>query len=107
LDNGWPGWARCPATPPLPGSPTFSETNHSPLLITGFGQSITVAGYAKQVITNGYGGKYAYLEQYSDAAYTIDASGNATTNSTGLLSPYGEFFSMQPGPPPSSVSPHY
>jgi len=84
--------------PPLPGSPTFSITNTSPLLITGFGQPITVSGWAKQTIANGYSGKYAYLEQYFDQAYTIDANGNITTNIAGLLSPYGEFFPTQPGP---------
>ncbi|MEI6780220.1 MAG: alpha/beta hydrolase, partial [Verrucomicrobiota bacterium] len=95
----WPGDGPLggPA-PPLPGSPTFSVTNTSPLLIIGFGQPITVSGWAKLAITNGYSGKYAYLEQYFTNAYTIDASGNLTTNSAGVLSPYGEFFPMQPGP---------
>jgi hypothetical protein len=84
--------------PPLPGSPDFSVTNTSPLLITGLGQPITVAGWAKQEITNGYSGKYAYLEQYFTNANTIGPNGVAKTNSAGLLSPYGEFFPMQPGP---------
>ena len=53
------------------------------------------SAWAKQAITNGYSGKYAYLEQYFTNAYTIDANG---TNSAGLLSPYGEFFPMVPGP---------
>ena len=52
--------------PPLPGSPDFSVTNTSPLLITGLGQPITVSGWAKQAIVNGYSGNYAYLEQYFD-----------------------------------------
>jgi len=84
--------------PPLPGSPDFSVTNTSPLLIAGFGQPYTVAGWAKQQINNGYSGKYAYLEQYFDRADTIGTNGAATTNSAGLLSPYGEFFPTQPGP---------
>jgi Alpha/beta hydrolase of unknown function (DUF900) len=84
--------------PPLPGSPTFSVTNASPLLITGLGQPITVSGWAKQTIVNGYSGKYAYLEQYFTNALTIGADGKPTTNSAGLLSPYGEFFPTQPGP---------
>ena len=83
---------------PLPGSPTFSVNSTSPLLITGLGQQITVSGWAKQQISNGYAGKYAYLEQYFDKAYTIGANGNMTTNSAGILSPYGEFFPTQPGP---------
>jgi len=73
-------------------------TNTSPLLITGFGQPITISGWAKQRITNGYTNKFAYLEQYFDQAHTMDANGNVTSNSAGLLSPYGEFFPMQPGP---------
>jgi hypothetical protein len=80
-------------TPPLPGSPSFSVTNASPLLITGFGEPITVSGWAKMAIANGYPGKYAYLEQYWDYAHKIDS-----TNQTGLLSPYGEFFPTEPGP---------
>jgi len=86
------------ARPPLPGSPDFSVTNTSPLLIAGFGQPYTVIGWAKQQINNGYSGKYAYLEQYFDRADTIGTNGSATTNSAGLLSPYGEFFPTQPGP---------
>ncbi len=102
LSAGYSGWSGSgplsgPA-PPLPGSPTFSPTNTSPLLITGFGQPITVSGWAKQTITHPDNGKYAYLEQYFDKAYTIGSDGVATTNEAGLLSPYGEFFPMQPGP---------
>jgi hypothetical protein len=85
-------------SPPLPGSPFFAATNISPPLITGFGQLITVSGWAKMAIANGYSGKYAYLEQYWDKAYKIDTNGIATTNQTGLLSPYGEFFPSEPGP---------
>ena len=84
--------------PPLPGSPTFSVTNTSPLLITGFGGPITVSGWAIADHHKSYNGKYAYLEQYFDKAYTMGTNGVATTNAAGLLSPYGEFFPMQPGP---------
>ena len=94
----WDNYTQTGPAPPLPGSPTFSVTNTSPLLITGFGQPVTVSGWAKQAIANGYSGKFAYLEQYFDQAYTIDANGNVTTNSAGLLSPSGEFFPMQAGP---------
>ena len=83
---------------PIPGSPDFTSAAASPLLIAGFGQSILIAGWAKQEIVNGYAGKYAYLEQYFDKAYTIGTNGVATTNSAGILSPYGEFFPTQPGP---------
>jgi len=89
-----PNW---PA-PPMPGSPSFSVTNTSPLLIAPWGQEFIVSGWAKMAITNGYSGKYAYLEQYWDKAYKTDTNGLATTNQTGLLSPYGEFFPTEPGP---------
>jgi hypothetical protein len=82
--------------PPVPGSPDFSVTNTSPLLIAGVGQPITIASWAKMAITN-YPGKFAYLEQYFDKAYVIDTNGVATTNQTGVLSPYGEFFPTEPG----------
>jgi pimeloyl-ACP methyl ester carboxylesterase len=87
-----------PARLPLPGTPDFSVTNATPVLIAPFGQLYTVAGWAKQAITNGYAGKFGYLEQYFDQAYTVDTNGVATTNVTGLLSPYGEFFPTEPGP---------
>jgi hypothetical protein len=84
--------------PPMPGSPDFTVTNQSPLLIAPWGQLFTVSGWAKQAIANGYPNKYAYLEQYFDSAYMIATNGDMTTNSAGLLSPYGEFFPTQPGP---------
>jgi hypothetical protein len=84
--------------PPLPGSPSFSVASTSPVLITGIGQPIAVSGWAKMAITNGYADKYAYLEQYFQQALAIDANGNVTTNSAGLLSPYGEFSPTLAGP---------
>jgi hypothetical protein len=49
-------------------------------------------------VTNGYVNKYGYLQQYFDKAYRIGNNGTITTNETGLLSPYGEFFPTEPGP---------
>jgi Alpha/beta hydrolase of unknown function (DUF900) len=83
---------------PLPGTTGFSETNPSDLLIVGVPGNISVAGYAKLALANGYPGVYAYLGQYFTNAYQIDDNGNVTTNTTGLLSPYGQFFATQPGP---------
>jgi len=92
----------------LPGQSGFSTTNQSRLLITGVGQGfapnvnglayLTIAGYAKMAVQNGYNGVYGYLQQYFDEAYQIDANGTVTTNTTGILSPYGDFFATQPGP---------
>src|SRR5206468_2343500 len=53
----------------------------------------TVSGWAKMAIVNGYTNKFAYLEQYFDKAWKF-----GTTNETGVLSPYGEFFPTEPGP---------
>jgi hypothetical protein len=84
---------------PAPGTPGFTPTNTPPLLIAGMnGWSFSVMGWAKQTIQNGYSGKFAYLEQHFDRAYTEDTNGVATTNSAGVLSAYGQFFPTMPGP---------
>ena len=86
-----------PDYPPQPGTPDFSATNSSPPLIAPVGEYYQVIGWAKQAILNGYSNKFAYLEQYFDKVYTM-TNGVATTNQTGILSPYGEFFPTEPGP---------
>jgi hypothetical protein len=83
--------------PPLPGSPDFSVTNTSPIIIGSVGQPLAAAGWAKQQISNGNTNKYAYLEQYFDKAYKMNLDGAISTNETGVLSPYGEFFPTEPG----------
>jgi hypothetical protein len=84
--------------PPLPGSPDFMVTNTSPIMIASFAQPMTIAGWAKQRIVNGYEGKFGYLEQLFDHAVCLGPNGQPTTNSAGTLSPYGEFFPTMPGP---------
>jgi len=82
----------------LPGMPGFLTTNKSQLLIASVGQrDFQVACYAKLAVTNGYSGVYGYLGQYFDQAYQINTNGVVTTNTTGILSPYGQFFPTQPG----------
>ena len=94
---------------PLPGQDGFSPANTSGAMITsvgipvvnsygGFNSYFAVAGYAKLAVLNGYPGVYAYLGQYFDRAYQMDSNGNVTTNTTGILSPYGRFFATEPGP---------
>lgn len=96
---------------PLPGMTNFSTSQTSDLLIAPVGVSILndsgyfypqneiqINGYAKLAVLNGYPGVYAYLGQYFDQAYEIDDNGNVTTNTTGVLSSYGQFFATQPGP---------
>jgi hypothetical protein len=82
---------------PVPGSGNFSPTNTSDLLVVPVDGSIGVNGYAKLSVQNGYSGVYGYLGQYFDKAYKI-TNGIVTTNTTGVLSPYGNFFATEPGP---------
>jgi len=82
----------------IPGMDGFSPTNKSRIMIMPVGREIKIAGYAKLAIQNGCSNKFAYLGQYFDKAYTTDTNGIATTNTTGVLSPYGDFFATQPGP---------
>ena len=84
--------------PVVPGNPLFSVTNTSPLLITSVGDaSFQVASYAKLAMTNGYSGVYGYLGQYFASAHLLGTNGVANTNSTGVLSSYGNFFATEPG----------
>ncbi len=83
---------------PLPGNYKFSPTNQSQLMIAPVGSTIHIAGYSKLEVTNSYyNGVYGYLGQYFTNAFAIDASGNSTGKSTGVLSPYGDFFPTEPG----------
>jgi hypothetical protein len=80
--------------PPLPGESDFNVTNSTQLLIAEIGESnYRLAGWAKQTIQNGYANKFGYLGQYFEKAQK-----QGTTNKTGILSPYGEFFPTEPGP---------
>ena len=75
----------------------FNITNQTPALMVGsIGQPMILGGWAKYSI-QGSSGKYAYLGQYFTNSFLLDANGNATTNSAGILSPYGEFFPLQAG----------
>ena len=83
----------------LPGMPDFSPTNQGQLMIATVGDPyFQVAGYAKLAVLNGYPGVYGYLGQYFTNAYEVDTNGIATANTTGVLSPYGQFFATEPGP---------
>ncbi|MGA3283354.1 MAG: alpha/beta hydrolase [Verrucomicrobiota bacterium] len=89
-----------PAAGKLPGMASFSPTNTTTSkFIGGVGQYMPkIVGYAKLAVTNGYSGVYAYLGQYFDQAYIENTNGVATTNSAGLVTPYGDFFPTYPGP---------
>lgn len=82
---------------PRPGEPDFSPAAASPLLIAPFGQPLFLNAWSREGLLNGYTDKFAFLEQYFDKAVLCDNNGNPTTNSAGILSPYGEFFPTMPG----------
>jgi Alpha/beta hydrolase of unknown function (DUF900) len=82
----------------LPGVTGFSPTNAQPLMVATVGQPYQIAGFSKQIITNGNTNKPVYISQYFDKAYKVNASGGVTTNQTGILSPYGIFLPTEPGP---------
>lgn len=82
----------------IPGNAAFSPTNITQLLCAGFGQPVQIAGYAKQQLLNGYSGVYGFLGQYFEYSYTMGTNGQPTTNSAGIISPYGIFLPTNDGP---------
>jgi hypothetical protein len=83
---------------PTPGYQDGSFTIESatpPLILGSVGQSMVIAGYAKQKIANGYSNMYAYLGQYFTNA-SVMSNGVPTANA-GIVSEYGQFFPMLPG----------
>jgi hypothetical protein len=79
--------------PNMPEQNGFSPTNTTQTMIAGLGSPLTVAGYAKFIVSN----TPCYLGQYFDKAYETDTNGNVTTATTGILSPYGNLFPTAPG----------
>lgn len=83
---------------PLPLDDNFAVTNQTPLIIGAVGQPMIIGGWAKYGIQNGASGKYAYLGQYFVTnTFLLNTNGVVTTNSAGILSPYGEFFPTHAG----------
>lgn len=81
----------------MPEQAGFATTNATPFMVQSIGSSQQIAGYAKLGIQNGYSGVYGYLGQYFDQAYKVNTNGTATANTTGILSPQGNFFATDPG----------
>lgn len=81
----------------MPGHTNFMVTNTNPPLITGLGHPSRFAGYAKQRVVNGDPSKFAYLGQYFEKAYKVSTNGTVTSQETGVISPYGDFFPPEPG----------
>jgi len=84
---------------PVPIEDDFKVTNQTPPLIVGtVGQPMILGGWAKYSIQGSSPAKYAYLGQYFETnAFLLNSDGSTSTNSAGILSPYGEFFPLQAG----------
>jgi len=93
---------------PRPGEPAFTPAAATPTMITSFGQPFFITAWAKQAILNGrasiskavfsgFTNAYAFPEQYFTNALLIGSDGVVTTNSAGILSPYGELLPTMPG----------
>jgi len=81
---------------PLPALPGFSNTNRTGPLITSVGTPTVVGGWARFAI-QGTASKFAYLGQYYRTNAFVMTNGVVTTNTTGIVSPYGDFFPTAPG----------
>ena len=93
-----PPFTSTAQTYPLPSYTGFANTNQTGIMITSVGTPTVIGGWAKFSIQNGNPNKFAYLGQYYITnAYMFDANGNLTTNTTDIVSPYGDFFPTQPG----------
>jgi hypothetical protein len=82
---------------PLPSDTGFANTNQTPLIITTVGTPTVIGGWAKFSILNGSSSKFAYLGQYFVTNAYVVTNGIVTTNTTGIVSPYGDFFPTAPG----------
>jgi hypothetical protein len=81
---------------PVPIEDDFNVTNQTTTMIASVGQSMIIGGWAKYSV--GSSGKFAYLGQYFVTnAFLLNSNGMATTNTAGVLSPYGEFLPLQAG----------
>ena len=92
----WGGSNRQPF--PLPIEEDFNVTNQTPPIIASVGQPMIIGGWAKYSIQGSSPTKFAYLGQYFVTnIFLLNSNGVVTTNSAGVLSPYGEFFPLQTG----------
>jgi hypothetical protein len=81
---------------PLPIDEDFNVTNQTPPIIASVGQPMVIGGWTKYSV--GSSGKYAYLGQYFQTnVFLLSSNGVVTTNTAGVMSPYGEFFPLQTG----------
>jgi hypothetical protein len=80
---------------PIPCLPGFSSTNQTGLMVASVGNSAVIGGWNKFGIAGS--SKFAYLGQYYITNAFVITNGVVTTNTTGVLSPYGDFFPTQVG----------
>jgi hypothetical protein len=80
----------------LPGDVGFAPTTNSGLFITSAGTPLLLGAWAEQSV-DGSTNAPGFIEQYFDSASALNDSGAPTTNQTGILSEYGEFFPTDPG----------
>lgn len=87
------------ASAPLPGQAEFFPNSDMVTLTASPGEPVSVSAWARHGILNNLpSSKYAFEEQFFENSYLIDTDGEVTTNRTGLLSPFGEFFPTESGP---------
>jgi hypothetical protein len=81
----------------FPGDPDFTPATGTtgPIIATP-GVPLLIAAWAEQSV-NGGTNTPGFIEQYFDKALVVNSEGAITTNQTGLLSEYGEFFPTDPG----------
>ncbi len=82
---------------PIPATPGFASTNQTGLMVASVGSPTVIGGWAKFAIQNGNPNTPAYLGQYFVTNAFVVTNGIMTTNTTGVVSPYGHFFPTQSG----------
>jgi hypothetical protein len=94
-------WVTGDSTPyqayPIPTLTGFANTNQTGVMIASVGTPTVIGGWAKFAIQNGNPNKFAYLGQYYITNAFVMTNGIVTTNTTGVVSPYGDFFPTEPG----------
>jgi Alpha/beta hydrolase of unknown function (DUF900) len=91
---------------PLPCLTGFDNSDQTGVMIASVGTPTVIGGWGRFSLQNS--SKFAYLGQYFETnAYMLDANGNITTNTTGIVSPYGDFFPTQPGDVAMITMPDY
>jgi len=81
-----------------PGFAEWTGVPNTNSLLASVGNQSFFYLWTQLAVSNANPGTISYLEDYFDKAYQIDTNGVVTTNQTGVLSEYGDFFPTAPGP---------